>query len=439
MNRAMNPDRNSSLALNCGFTPRWAPLWPHPKQEALLSSPKRFVVLPCGRRSGKTEIGKRKLVQHLLYDFAVDPLPWPDCRYFAGAPTRDQAKRIYWNDLKALTPAHWVKKTYESDLCITTVWGFELWVLGMDKPARIEGSPWNGGLLDEYANMKAGAWQENIRPALSDRAGWCWLVGVPEGRNHYFLAWQRAVAGDDPDWAGFSWRSSDILPQGEIDAARRDLDERTFRQEYEAEFVEQAGVVYYAFSRQANVRPVPVPAPPRSDRSAPTPVNIGMDFNVGKMCAVLADARLRVFGEIVLRNSNTPEMAAAIRERFPAGDYAVTVWPDATGKNRDSTSSTTDHAILRGAGFEVMSRNSNPLVKDRVNVTNAALCNAAGEVGVHIDPSCRHLIEDLELVVWKNGDLDGSDVERTHCSDAFGYLVYGAKPMLDNSVRGVRY
>ena len=64
--------------------------------------------------------------------------------------------------------------------------GAQIWVVGLDRPERIEGSPWDGGVLDEYGNMRANAWPEHIRPALSDRAGWCDFTGVPEGRNHYY-------------------------------------------------------------------------------------------------------------------------------------------------------------------------------------------------------------------------------------------------------------
>jgi hypothetical protein len=418
------------------FTPRWTRLRWHRQQVALWNSTKRFIVLPCGRRSGKTEIAKRRLVLSLMV-----PKPWPDPRFFAAAPTRDQAKKIYWNDLNRMVPKKWVKKSYDTDLCIVTKWGAELWVLGLDKPQRIEGSPWDGGVLDEYANMKKQAWGENVRPALSDRTGWCWLIGVPEGRNHYFLLWQRAVAGLDRMWGGFSWKSKDILPASEIAAARRDLDERTFQQEYEADFVTRAGTAYYAFDRKVHAsKRIYAPPPPLKEWKERTLINVGMDFNVAKMCSCFANSELQVFGELCLRNSNTPEMAKAVNERFPSGDYRVVVWPDATGKNRDSTSSTTDHKILRDMGFEVMAKNSNPLVKDRVNTTNSVFKNAAGDIWTHVDPSCTELIEDLELVVWgKSGDLDESDKERTHMSDGFGYMACGVKPMLGGGSRGVKY
>ncbi len=108
-------------------------------------------MVPAGRRSGKTELAKRRLVVAIPRDTG-----FADPRYFAAAPTRDQAKRIFWKDLKALIPSEWVRRIYETELCITTIFSSEVWVVGLDKPQRIEGVAWDGGVLDEYANMRAG-------------------------------------------------------------------------------------------------------------------------------------------------------------------------------------------------------------------------------------------------------------------------------------------
>ncbi len=77
------------------LTRRWTPLRYHPVQQAYWSSPHRFNTIPAGRRSGKTELAKRKLVKRALAGTKFDPP-----RFFAGAPTREQAKRIFWDDLK---------------------------------------------------------------------------------------------------------------------------------------------------------------------------------------------------------------------------------------------------------------------------------------------------------------------------------------------------
>ena len=80
---------------------RYYPLRTHPTQLAYSTSPHRFNVVPAGRRSGKTERFKRKLVQRALDVGTLRHDETP--RFFAGAPTRDQAKRIFWADLKAMT------------------------------------------------------------------------------------------------------------------------------------------------------------------------------------------------------------------------------------------------------------------------------------------------------------------------------------------------
>ncbi len=163
------------------LTPRWTPLRPHPVQSAYFNSPHQFNVLPCGRRSGKTELAKRKLVIRALRGSRFQRP-----RYFAAAPTRDQAKAIYWMDLKSMFPPSMIADVNETSLSIRLVTGAEVVVVGMDRPQRIEGQPWDGGILDEYTDMKAGAWPENVFLALADRDGWADLIGVPEGRNHYF-------------------------------------------------------------------------------------------------------------------------------------------------------------------------------------------------------------------------------------------------------------
>ena len=163
---------------------RWYPLNYHPIQAALWRSKYRFNIVPSGRRSGKTEIcGKRKLVLKALIGGE-----WPDWKGFAAAPTRIQAKRIYWEDLKKLIPKTLLAKPpSESTLTIPLINGSEIHVLGMDKPERAEGTPWDHGVLDEYGNMKKSVWPEHVRPALADRRGTCDFIGAREGRNHYPL------------------------------------------------------------------------------------------------------------------------------------------------------------------------------------------------------------------------------------------------------------
>jgi len=161
---------------------RWYPLMDHPVQVNLITAVFRgirFPLVPAGRRSGKTERFKRFLVKEANRITG---------QYFAAAPTHDQAKKIFWNDLLKFTLSVTHKKQPNiSERIIYMNNGSEIHVLGLDKPQRIEGIPWTGGGIDEFADLKPEAWEANIYPALNTvdptKPGykpWCWLLGVPD-------------------------------------------------------------------------------------------------------------------------------------------------------------------------------------------------------------------------------------------------------------------
>ncbi|MEE4462652.1 terminase family protein, partial [Azotobacter chroococcum] len=133
---------------------RWYALKEHPVQLELINavpSGIRFPLVPAGRRSGKTERFKRFLVKQASAVHGI---------YFAAAPTHDQAKKIFWDDLKAFTlSCTHSRRPSESDRIIYMESGSEIHVIGLDKPQRIEGIPWTGGGIDEFADIKPDAWE----------------------------------------------------------------------------------------------------------------------------------------------------------------------------------------------------------------------------------------------------------------------------------------
>lgn len=368
---------------------------------------------------------------------------WSLRRYFAAAPTRQQAKNIYWQDLKDLTRNFWLKPPSEGQLIIYVNGSYgpaEIHVIGMDKPERIEGQPWDGGILDEYANMKPHAWTENVRPALADRKGWCWLVGVPEGRNHYYDmvldccegAIPETIPGDgvyyinhDTGFGYFSWHSGDILDSAEVSAARRELDEKTFKQEFEGSFENFDGLAYSSFGTH-NLSSI--------EYDPMRPVWVGMDFNVDPMTAVFCHPEansLHQFGEAYLKRSNTYEMIEHMKGLFPVNQ--VTIFPDSTGKAEKSNASHSDISLLRKAGYTVRAKRSNPFVKDRVNAVNSLMRSADGNTRYYINATnCPFTINDLNRVErLPDGRLDKKQEELglKHISDALGYLIAFSWPV----------
>lgn len=444
---------------------RLYPLRWHEGQCNYAASAVRFNVVPAGRRSGKTEIAKRK-VTRAAFGAGPRPSTYDDPAYFCAAPTRDQAKAIYWNDVKKMVPLELRTKTSESDLMVRTVTGAEIWVVGMDKPERIEGRPWDGGILDEYGNMKPGAWGENVRPALSDRLGWCDLIGVPEGLNHYHEIAQYAQDSGDPDWAFFSWHSSTVLPASEIAAAKRQLDALVFAQEYEASFVNFEGRAYYPFARHSHCAAL------QWDKGRT--LDFSFDFNVdpGVAC-VSQEQRLPrqferdeagvpllsrpiwgtgVIGEVwIPRNSNTPAVCRKLIEDWGSHAGPVVCYGDATGGARGS-------AKVQGSDWDLIKAElrahfgdrvsfrvpaANPAERARLNAMNSRLASSNGEIRLMVDAAkAPRVVKDLEGVTTLkggSGELDKKiNRELTHISDALGYRVVRDFPINNNQLSRAR-
>jgi hypothetical protein len=392
---------------NHRWTRRWAELRPHAEQLRLWNDQTRFKVVPAGRRSGKTELAKRRLVEHLCRKTAFEQ---PN-RYFAAAPTEDQAKRIFWRDLKALVPRQWVDSISETDLRITTKNGAELWVVGLDRPQRMEGVSWDGCVIDELANCRPGLWDAHIRPALADRRGWAWLIGVPDmdapGQAEYEKLVELARGGTDPEWACFWWPSSDILPPEELESARRRLDPKIFEQEYLGKFVISRGKAFADFDSAVHVKPV--------EYDPALPICWSLDFNIDPMCSGVIQhhaGQVRVIDELTLPDTHTDAACTIFLERASSAGWdlnGLRVYGDASGWARDSTSGVSDWYIVFNRLKALSPRKKvprrNPPVKDTINAVRAKLRSPDRSAGLTIDPRCRTLTGDLRSALWP-GDLD---------------------------------
>jgi len=396
---------------------RWYPLIPNPQGEAFATCQKRFQVVAAGRRSGKDERSKRKAIHRAILGSSFHEPTYRLC-----APTLAQAKAIFWNDLKLFIPRKDMAcDPMETELTIKLAHGPIICVNGLDKPQRIEGVPCDGFVFTETDDMKPGFWEEHLRPCLSDRLGWAIFNGVPEGIG--FLYDLSKLALTDPEWAFFTWPSREVLPESEIESARRTMDPRTFRQEYEASFENATGRVYYAFDRSHNVKEPP----------PDLPLSVGMDFNVNPMSAVVfgeTPTATYVVDEIVIQGrSNTFDMAQEIRNRY--GQRVTTAYPDPTGRHGSTNAPVgrSDHEILKQAGFAVLCRGTSN-VRDGINAVNSRLCSASGERRLFVAPKCKTLIEAFERHAYKDGtSLPDKNDGHDHILDAARYAVEYLHPV----------
>ncbi len=430
----------------------------HAVQHALWTSQARFCVVPAGRRSGKTELGKRKIAY-----CAMNEHEYPDAWYICAAPTRDQAKRIFWRDMKALIPRSQRDGfPRESDLTIKLINGAEITVMGMEEPARVEGTPVRGALLDEYANMKERVLTDHLRPALADRNGWAWFTGVPEGRNHYHSLYNFACEDRSGEWAAFTWFSSDILPPHEIASAKRMLDPLTFQQEYEASFVNFTGRAYYLFERSKHAR-VPLQYDPK------LPLIFCFDFNVSPGVAVVCQEQYYkgsregalssvdlnkpitcVIGEVwIPQDSNTPAVCRKLISMYPKHSSGVRIYGDASGGQRGTAKiAGSDWALVKeemraaygSANVSFRVPDANPKERSRVNALNSRVQTMDGTIRLLVDAiKAPHVVTDLEgvrLLEGGSGEIDLA-IEKeglNHISSALGYYAVREFPTEGMSV-----
>lgn len=377
----------------------------------ILRHPARHKTLATGRRWGKT---------HLAIDWLHTGELEPDRASWFIAPTYKQAKMVAWPVLKKRHKDYGLVGNInysESDLTATLPNGHLIALHGADNEDRLRGVGLVKAVLEEYAFMKPHVWGEIVRPMLSDYHGKSFRIGTPDGFNHFYDAFLHGQDPEFPDWMSWQFKTIDggYITADEVDAAKRDMDARTFRQEYEATFEAASNRVYDSFNRSSNVI-----ARPDLERKG-LEVIAGMDFNVSKMCCAigykLVDG-IHWFDEIVLQDSNTFEMARVLASRYPG----IKVTPDATGGARRSSSQKTDHQILRDYGLRVVCHRSNPKEKDRINTVNGLWMNANNQTRMTVEPTCIEIISDSERTTRKpDGSIDKKDLERSHMTDALGY------------------
>jgi len=380
-----------------------------PQSEILLNY-SRFKTVVAGRRFGKTFLSVNMLLQAAVTG--------KDKHCWYVAPTYGSAKEIAWDMLIHTIPQEYISRTNESSLMLRLINGSVISLKGAEKPNNLRGRALDFVVLDEFADMRPEAWFEVIRPSLSDREGSAVFIGTPKGRNHFYDLWAKGVDGAN-DWSSFQYTTlaGGNVSESEIQAARGDLDERTFNQEYCAEFVTYSGLLYYAFSRELSV----------SDYSEDNaPLHVGMDFNLDPMSAVICirkGEKLYAIDEIVMYGSNTDEMVAELKNRYP--NRQIIIYPDpASRQRRTSAGGRTDLSILQNAGFSVKAKNSHALVRDRINAVNSRLLSSSGERNLFVSPKCKQTIKSLERQTYKEGtSIPNKDNGFDHMNDALGYLV----------------
>ena len=201
---------------------------------ARLSNSARFVDMALHRRAGKTEIALKKLL-----DSAVkNRLDLPN--YFYVAPQLKQARAIAWARLKQMVEPLRVHGAVAVSEVDSLVWfthnGAVVRIYGADNPDSMRGVRLDGCVVDEVAQIKPEVWEEILRPALSDRAGWAWFIGTPKGVNLFSELFFAAEGREGWARALYTVDDTDALAPSEVASIRSEMSENAYAREYLCDF-----------------------------------------------------------------------------------------------------------------------------------------------------------------------------------------------------------
>jgi phage terminase large subunit len=385
----------------------------------------RFRLLCAGRRMGKTHL----CIARLITWAASKP---NSLNWYVTANYR-MAKQIAWRQLKNMVPPEICVKRNETDLMVELANGSIISLKGADNADSLRGVSLSSLVVDEAAYVKQEAWEMVLRPALSDQGGPAWFITTPAGLNWFYDLWEQAQ--DLDDWSTHSYTTIEggNVPPEEVEAARRTLDSRTFKQEYLASFETLSGRVYPDFSDENISEDV---------KDTGGAIMWGSDFNVGTMAGVLGSRvgdTLHIWDEVSVKQSNTDEVCAMLRERF--NGRKLVAYPDPTGSSRKTSSAgRTDHEIIRQYGFGCVSPKAPWAVKDKINATNSMIRNASGQIRLFVHPRCKDTIKALRNVTYKPNTEDyiidkSANIE--HWTDALGYLILSEfNPLYERAGKG---
>jgi hypothetical protein len=415
----------------------------HPQAE-FMSSSTPFSGFVGGYRSGKTFIGCVK-----LWSLAA---AYPGIKLGYFAPTYPQVRDIFYDTIEEVgdefsdhagmpctvdinKSEHTVKLIIGGDVYATVK------CRSMEHPGRIVGFDISHALIDEIDCMKKdkadAAWKKIVARMSSVRDDYkintVDFTTTPEGFNWMYEFFVKQLR-EKPELKKFyslvkasTLKNRKNLPKDYIPKLYATYPSNLVDAYVNGDFVNlTSGAVYTCYDRLLN----------NTDRNVKESdhLHIGMDFNVGKMSAIVHvednkdNIKITSAVDEFMGLLDTPAMIRAIETKYP--NHRVTIYPDASGQNRKSSNaSETDISQLKKA-FKVNARTKNPFVKDRIASVQGMLCNANEERRYFINEVlCPETCESLEQQIYnKQGEPDKSH-DNDHPNDALGYYIHNQFPI----------
>lgn len=403
----------------------------HPKQGYITSNAKRFNHIRCGRRFGKTTLieeltsialdGKRVGVWFPAYKDLSEV--WKEVKNMYRPVTHavyDQVSMIKRKDEQL------------KQIELVTRGLIDFW--SMENPDSGQGRKYHRAIIDESAKAPKlyEAWENTIRPTLTDYEGDAFIMSRPKGKNNPFYLIEEKHK-QFPNWAFFHFTSYDncidqggYLKRSEIDEAKSQLDDINFRQEYLAEYVDANDRPFlYKFKEEKHVVDGYLPNPH-------LPITISFDFNKDPMTALVGQQvdlmTSYAFAEINLPEGSTPEVCDMILTDYGhKWIYNMDVTGDATGRNRSAMAvGNLNHYRIIKSKLGLNDDNLKVPKQNMAHSDSRVLCNSVLQnANFYITKNCTRTIRDAKSAfVDASGELVKTQAEGLHHFDTLRYLMH---------------
>ena len=398
------------------------PYKPRPLQAVLHKSLKRFNVIVCHRRFGKTVFALNEIIAKALMNKRNTPKP----SYGYIAPYKNQAKDIAWDYLKEFTKYIPEVKYNQTELTCTLPNGAQIKLYGADNPDNLRGQYFDGVVLDEIGDMPKSIWTEAVRPMLADHMGWAIFIGTPKGQNYFHEVYEKSKLLDSWHSAMYKASETGIIIDSELKEAEAEMGEEEFEQEFECSFTAAVKGTYYGkimeqLDKNNQIREIPF------DPNVPvvTAWDLGMNDKTCIWFAQEVAGEMRIIDYYEASNEALPHYARVLNQKPYL--YGYHILPH-DAKQRSLGTGKTSQEVLKGLGLKTKIA---PRVKvqEGINAVKSLL------------PKCFfHARECYEgLIALRNYRSQFNDKTGTfsktplhdshsHAADAFRYLATMFKP-----------
>jgi hypothetical protein len=301
------------------------PYTPRPLQREVgrLCRSKRFGVLVCHRRFGKTVLGVN--VNQQTATMCEKDRP----RVAYIGPTYTQGKAVSWDYMQHYARPIPGTAFNQSELRVDYPNGGQARIFGADNPDALRGIYLDRAVLDEFGLHPAKTFSEVIGPTLVDRGGSALFLGTPNGKNQFYEIAQHAKAREaagDSDWFFREYKASQtgLLDAAYLAQAKALMTPDEYAQEFECSFEAAVKGAIYATELErarADQRMTRVPYDPMLK------VDTDWDLGVGDHTAIwfsqsLRSGELRLIDYYEASGEGLPHYASVLeRKGYVYGEH----------------------------------------------------------------------------------------------------------------------